>query len=107
MSNEYDPIRERLDETLYEEEIDPIKDKFTEYLLNQSIDPVKLKIDLVVAQGVIALMGASNKDWTGFYLTDKDLTTKAMEHLKSILQAQMKKNCKPLKAAIQKLKSER
>ena len=52
-------------------------------------------------------MGASHRDWKGFYLTDKDWTTKAMEHLKSTLQLQMKKNCKPLKAAILKLKTER
>ena len=107
MSNEYDPIGERLDETLYAEEIEPIKEKFTEYLLHHNIDPVKLKIDQPVVQGVITLMGVSNKDWKGFYLTDKDWTTKAMEHLKTILQTQMRKNCKPLKAAIQKLKAER
>ena len=107
MSNEYDPIRERLDEPLYAEELEPIREKFTEYLLQHNIDPVNMVISMPVAQGVVDLLGVPLPDWKNFKILDKDWNRKAMETLKSTLQGQLKRNGKTLKATIQKLKAER
>ena len=102
MSNEYDPFKDRLDENIYKEELEPIRMKFIQYLLDNQIDPAKLTITQPVVEGVIKLMGADNPDWKefSFPITEKDWTKMGMEHLKDHLRNQMKRNCKPLKAAI-------
>ena len=62
-----------------------------------------------VVEGVIKLMGVDYPDYKVFTfpIPEKDWIRRGMEDLKAHLRAQLKKNCKPLKTAIEKLKAER
>ena len=107
MSEDYDPIRDRLDEKLYKDELEPIRMKFIEFLVDNKIDPVNMIITRPVVEDVIKLMGVDYRDWKNFTMTDEDYTKIGIEDMKSHLEDQLKRNCKPLKAAMKKLKAER
>ena len=86
MSDDYDPIRDRLHENLYQEELEPIKMKFIEYLVDNKIDPAKLTITRPVVEGVIKLMGVDNRYWKNFAMIDEDWNKIGMEDMKSHLR---------------------
>ena len=81
MSEDYDPIRDRLDEKLYKEELEPIRMKFIEYLVDNKIDPVNMIITRPVVEDVIKLMGVDYRDWKNFTMTDEDYTKIGMEDM--------------------------
>ena len=68
-----------------------------------------MNITKPVVEGVIKLMGKDYPDYKVFTfpIPEKDWIRRGMEDLKAHLRAQLKKNCKPLKTAIEQLKAER